>query len=148
MNTHPYIGLPGTVRVYPYSGDGAGKNDFHGIVAAIGQGGSTVEDGGAAIVIALVLRDDPDPAGNSHGECDLFRFIPDDPSEARRRLEAVGVPTLTVNAPTPDYEAIGRGMAQAILTHNGAHFLDRDRVVKMLGEAIGKGIGSARGGAS
>jgi hypothetical protein len=87
MNLHPYIGLTGTVRVWPYSGDGGGKNDYHGVVVAVCQGGSTTEEGGSAFCAVSVLRDVPDSTGNVHGECDMYRFIPDDIAEARRRLE-------------------------------------------------------------
>lgn len=87
MNLHPYIGLTGIVRVWPYSGDGAGKNNYHGTVAAVCQGGTAFEEGGAAYCAVLVLRDTPDENGRVHGEIDMYHFIPDDIAEARRRLE-------------------------------------------------------------
>ena len=64
----------------------------------------------------------------------------DNPAEARRRIEAAGAPV--------DYEAIGRGIANAILNHAGPYPMDRTMVLRRACEAIGRGIGSARGGAS
>lgn len=88
MNLHPYIGLHGRVRVYPYNTDGSvGPNDYTGTVVAVCQGGSTVEEGGTAFCAVLILRDAPDVAGRVHNEADLWNFIPDDIAEARRRLE-------------------------------------------------------------
>lgn len=69
-NQHPYVGLAGTFY------------KKHGIIVAIGQGGSTNEEG-CAYTSAIVLNDD-----DTTNEGDLAYFVPDDPAEARRRLTA------------------------------------------------------------
>lgn len=145
---HPYTGLHGTVRCYPYTGDGTGKHDFTGTVLSVCQAGSSAEEGGTAYLAVVVLRDVPSPDGRVHGECDAYHFVPDDPTEARRRLEAAGAPTLTVNAPTPDYEAVGRGIVKQLAADGmlGGGDIPGWRIIASLGEAIGRGIASVRGG--
>lgn len=96
-SNHPYIGLHGRVRVSPYTGPDAGKNDYTGTVVAVGQGGSVAEEGGAAFIALILLRDEVNPAnGCWHEECDAYNFNPDDPAEARRRLVAFSQPTVTM----------------------------------------------------
>jgi hypothetical protein len=86
---HPYVGPHGRVSCHPRVGSDAGKNDYAGTVVAVYQGGSTVEEGGAAYCAVGILRDAPSEGGFVHGESDLFYFIPDDVEEARRRLVGV-----------------------------------------------------------
>ena len=83
---HPYIGLHGRLHRYPFAGSDAGKNDVTGTVAAVYQGGSITEEDGSAYCAALLLLDAPAADGRIHQEGELFRFAPDDPEEARRRL--------------------------------------------------------------
>lgn len=83
---HPYIGLTGTIRGWPLAGVAADRHDYRGVVVAVFQGGSTTEDGSVGYCAVCVLRDVPDDDGHVHDECDMYRFIPDDPAEARRRL--------------------------------------------------------------
>lgn len=155
---HPYIGLHGRVRVHPYSGPDEGKNDYAGTVAAVGQGGSTVEERGAAFIALIILRDEAHPlTGRWHEECDAFNFIPDDPAEARRRLrsrfpladfarvqgEAAGKALATelrawafanLTTPATIAEGIGHGLARAIYEgHDGRGTLPG------LAEAVGRG---------
>ena len=140
---HPYIGLPGTVRVSPYTGDKAGSNDPHGTVVGVCQGGSSTEEGGAAYLAIVILRDVPYADGRMHTECDAYHFVPDDPAEARRRLVAAGA--------TVDYEAFGRGMMREMLeglSHSPPDVHARRYGAQRLAEIIAKGIGSARGGGS
>lgn len=80
MTPHPYVGLAGTIRNPPYVGDRAGVNDHHGIVVAVGQVGSTHEES-CAYPGVILLNDD---GTTSDGE--LSCFVPDNPTEARRRL--------------------------------------------------------------
>lgn len=97
--------------------------DVHGLILTVGVDWFTLlEDGGAI------------------ARCPFYALRMDDPAEARRRLEAAGAPV--------DYEAIGRGIANAILNHAGPYPMDRTMVLRRACEAIGRGIGSARGGAS
>ena len=134
-SNHPYIGLRGRVRASPFSGPDAGKNDYTGTVVAVGQGGSTVEEGGAAFVALAVLRDEEHPLRGWHDECDIFRFTPTDPAEARRRLAECGrgpdrwqdttVPLEidgpgSVIAPPAGYEPVGPWKSYGIIqTDNG-----------------------------
>ena len=83
---HPYIGLHGTIRAYPYIGDNAGTNDYTGTVVAVCQGGTTAKEDEAAYCAVIILRDTPDLNGRAHAESDIWNFVPDDPTEARRRL--------------------------------------------------------------
>ena len=85
MTPHPYVGLAGTIRNPPYVGDRAGVNDHHGIVVAVGQVGSTHEES-CAYPGVILLNDD---GTTSDGE--LSCFVPDNPTEARRRLTGATV---------------------------------------------------------
>lgn len=131
MNTHPWIGLPGNLR------------STHCVLTAVGP---VTDAEGFTYVAAIVYCDD------NHADDGRFvDFHPDDPTEARRRLQAAGAPTLTVQAvPAPvDYEAIGRGIAREVFEYmavqRGTHAVG---VLDIIGQAIGRGIASARGGAS
>lgn len=131
MNTHPWIGLPGNLR------------STHCVLTAVGP---VTDAEGFTYVAAIVYCDD------NHADDGRFvDFHPDDPTEARRRLQAAGAPTLTVQAvPAPvDYEAIGRGaVREAIAAMSGPGGLAVRSVYQRLAESIGRGIASARGGAS
>lgn len=139
---HPYVGLHGIVKRNPYIGPGAGKNDYTGTVVAIGQGGTTADDGEVAYIAVVVIRDVPTVGigGGVHSECELPDFIPDDPAEARRRLEAPTAPSVTVNASAVDYEAAGRGFAKEMLRHLTYRGSSAETVYAMLAEAVGRGV--------
>jgi hypothetical protein len=112
------------MNTHPWIGLSASAGSIHGLVLAVGVDSVALaeSDGHASTV-------------------PLHRLRLDDPAEARRRLEAAGAPV--------DYEAIGRGMAREVFEYmaiqRGTHALG---VLDIIGQAIGKGIASARGGAS
>jgi hypothetical protein len=144
MNTHPWIGL------------GASAGAIHGLVLAVGVEtvALTESDGHASTV-------------------PLHRLRLDDPAEARRRLEAAGAPVdyeaigrgavreaiaamsgpggIAVGSVYQGLaEAAGRGVVAALARGVGgvSDYLSFPGIVRLIGESIGKGIGSARGGGS
>lgn len=83
---HPYIGLRGSVSTNQMTRGGY-VTETPGIVSGVGPG--FAYGTGDPILCAVILLDVPKD-GKATIAVPLGRFVPDDPTEARRRLLAHG----------------------------------------------------------